>query len=112
MRIDVDDLTPIERTALLTLYARALDSRWQRPILGDTLADASAQRSTTTSRESVWSPASCASRRYGRKCSTSGRVSSSPSTPTPSWSIWVPVFKISARIPAMARKARILRYRF
>jgi O-methyltransferase involved in polyketide biosynthesis len=41
MRIDVDDLTPIERTALLTLYARALDSRWQRPILGDTLADAS-----------------------------------------------------------------------
>ena len=41
MRIDVDDLTPIERTALLTLYARALDSRWRRPILGDTLADAS-----------------------------------------------------------------------
>jgi O-methyltransferase involved in polyketide biosynthesis len=38
-RTDVGALTPIEQTALLTLYARALDSRWQRPILGDTLAD-------------------------------------------------------------------------
>jgi O-methyltransferase involved in polyketide biosynthesis len=33
------ELTPIEQTAFLTLYARALDSRWPRPILGDTLAD-------------------------------------------------------------------------
>src|ERR1700738_5369555 len=41
MRIDVYDQTTIERTALPPLYARALDSRWQRPILGDTLADAS-----------------------------------------------------------------------
>lgn len=32
-------LTPIEQTAFLTVYARALDSRWPRPILGDTLAD-------------------------------------------------------------------------
>ncbi len=32
-------LTPVEETALLTLYARALDNRWARPILGDTLAD-------------------------------------------------------------------------
>src|SRR5262249_37675233 len=37
--IDVSDLSPLEQTALLTQYARALDSRWQRPILGDTLAD-------------------------------------------------------------------------
>ena len=37
--IDVSDLSPLERTALLTQYARALDSRWPRPILGDTLAD-------------------------------------------------------------------------
>jgi O-methyltransferase involved in polyketide biosynthesis len=37
--IDVSDFTPLERTALLTQYARALDSRWPRPILGDTLAD-------------------------------------------------------------------------
>ena len=36
---DVSDLSPLERTALLTQYARALDSRWPRPILGDTLAD-------------------------------------------------------------------------
>ncbi len=37
--IDVSDLSPLERTALLTQYARALDSRWPRPILGDTLAE-------------------------------------------------------------------------
>ncbi|OBH63328.1 GlcNAc transferase [Mycobacterium intracellulare] len=36
---DVHDLSPVEQTALLTQYARALDSRWPRPILGDTLAD-------------------------------------------------------------------------
>jgi O-methyltransferase involved in polyketide biosynthesis len=33
-----NDLTPLEETALLTQYARALDSQWARPILGDTLA--------------------------------------------------------------------------
>lgn len=38
-RVDVSDLSPLEQTALLTQYARALDSRWPRPILGDTLAD-------------------------------------------------------------------------
>ncbi len=32
-------LTPVEETAFLTLYARALDSRWAHPILGDTMAD-------------------------------------------------------------------------
>ncbi len=37
--IDVTGLSPVERTALLTQYARARDSRWSRPILGDTLAD-------------------------------------------------------------------------
>ncbi|WP_264992073.1 class I SAM-dependent methyltransferase, partial [Mycobacterium montefiorense] len=31
-------LTPLEETALLTQYARALDSQWAQPILGDTLA--------------------------------------------------------------------------
>ncbi len=39
MKIDVTELTPTEQTAFLTLYARALDSRWSRPILGDTIAD-------------------------------------------------------------------------
>lgn len=39
MAIATTGLTPIEQTALLTLYARALDSRWPRPILGDELAD-------------------------------------------------------------------------
>ncbi|MCW2731876.1 MAG: GlcNAc transferase [Mycobacterium sp.] len=39
MGIDVSGLLPIERTAFLTQYARALDSRWARPILGDGLAD-------------------------------------------------------------------------
>jgi O-methyltransferase involved in polyketide biosynthesis len=37
--IDVSNLSAVEKTALLTQYARALDSRWPRPILGDTLAD-------------------------------------------------------------------------
>ena len=39
MGITTTELTPIEQTAFLTAYARALDSRWPRPILGDTLAD-------------------------------------------------------------------------
>jgi O-methyltransferase involved in polyketide biosynthesis len=43
--VDVSDLSPLEQTALLTVYARALDSRWPRhgrgprSILQDTLAD-------------------------------------------------------------------------
>lgn len=39
MGIATTDLTPVEQTAFLTEYARALDSRWPRPILGDRLAD-------------------------------------------------------------------------
>jgi O-methyltransferase involved in polyketide biosynthesis len=39
MGIAITALTPVERTAFVTQYARALDSRWPRPILGDTLAD-------------------------------------------------------------------------
>lgn len=39
MGYTVEDFTPVELTALLTEYARALDSRWPRPILGDVLAD-------------------------------------------------------------------------
>ncbi|MDT5102617.1 MAG: hypothetical protein QOI25_130, partial [Mycobacterium sp.] len=39
MGIATTALTPVEQTAFLTEYARALDSRWPRPILGDTLAD-------------------------------------------------------------------------
>ncbi len=39
MGLTTADLTPVEQTAMLTLYARALDSRWDRPILGDTMAD-------------------------------------------------------------------------
>ena len=38
MGITTTELSPIEQTAFLTEYARALDSRWPRPILGDTLA--------------------------------------------------------------------------
>ncbi|CQD13209.1 O-methyltransferase domain-containing protein [Mycobacterium lentiflavum] len=36
--IGASDLSPLEETALLTQYARALDSQWARPILGDSLA--------------------------------------------------------------------------
>jgi O-methyltransferase involved in polyketide biosynthesis len=39
MGIATTALTPVEQTAFLTEYARALDSRWPRPILGDTLAN-------------------------------------------------------------------------
>lgn len=39
MRLTVSSLTPVEQTALLTVYARALDSRARRSILGDTWAD-------------------------------------------------------------------------
>jgi O-methyltransferase involved in polyketide biosynthesis len=38
MGISTTELAPIEQTAFLTEYARALDSQWARPILGDTLA--------------------------------------------------------------------------
>jgi O-methyltransferase involved in polyketide biosynthesis len=38
MGIATTDVSPIEQTAFLTEYARALDSRWTTPILGDTLA--------------------------------------------------------------------------
>jgi len=39
MGIATTQLTPVEQTAFLTVYARALDSHWRRPILGDRLAD-------------------------------------------------------------------------
>jgi len=39
MGIATTQLTTVEQTAFLTVYARALDSRWRRPILGDRLAD-------------------------------------------------------------------------
>ena len=39
MSISVGGLAPVEKTALLTVYARALDSRCSRPILGDSVAD-------------------------------------------------------------------------
>ncbi len=39
MRIAITEFCPLERTAFVTAYARALDSRWPRPILGDTLSD-------------------------------------------------------------------------
>jgi O-methyltransferase involved in polyketide biosynthesis len=39
MGLATTELTSVEKTAFLTEYARALDSRWPRPILGDTLAD-------------------------------------------------------------------------
>ncbi|MGC1154599.1 class I SAM-dependent methyltransferase [Mycobacterium sp.] len=39
MGIAITNLAPVERTAFVTQYARALDSRCPSPILGDTLAD-------------------------------------------------------------------------
>ncbi|CAA0106964.1 Uncharacterised protein [Mycolicibacterium vanbaalenii] len=42
--MDVSGLEPIEQTALLTEYARALDSRAAHPILGDALAAATVDK--------------------------------------------------------------------
>ncbi len=42
--MNVSGLTPIEQTALLTEYCRALDSRAQQPILGDVRADATVRQ--------------------------------------------------------------------
>lgn len=42
--MDVSGLAPIEQTALLTEYCRALDSRSATPILGDTRADETVRR--------------------------------------------------------------------
>jgi O-methyltransferase involved in polyketide biosynthesis len=39
MGIAITEWTPVEQTAFVTAYARALDSRCPRPILGDTLSD-------------------------------------------------------------------------
>jgi O-methyltransferase involved in polyketide biosynthesis len=39
LKVDVGGLAPVEKTALLTLYARALDSRCRQPILSDNVAD-------------------------------------------------------------------------
>jgi O-methyltransferase involved in polyketide biosynthesis len=44
LKFKVDGLTPVERTALLTLHARAVDSRCPRPILADGLAVEVAER--------------------------------------------------------------------
>ncbi|MCG7611108.1 MULTISPECIES: class I SAM-dependent methyltransferase [Mycobacterium] len=44
MGIATTGLSPIEETAFLTLYARALDSRWAHPILGDTMAAQAAEQ--------------------------------------------------------------------
>jgi O-methyltransferase involved in polyketide biosynthesis len=38
MTLKLDDLTPIEKTLLVTLTGRALDAREKRPLLGDRLA--------------------------------------------------------------------------
>ena len=38
MGIATTELSPVEKTAFLTEYARALDSQWPKPILGDSLA--------------------------------------------------------------------------
>ncbi|GJF14922.1 putative O-methyltransferase Omt [Mycolicibacterium cyprinidarum] len=43
-KMDVSGLEPIEQTALLTEYCRALDSRAARPILGDFLADSTVSK--------------------------------------------------------------------
>lgn len=44
VKIDVENMTTVERTALLTLYARALDSQAHPTVLGDRHADATVRK--------------------------------------------------------------------
>ncbi len=80
MGIATTELSPIEQTAFLTEYARALDSRWPRPILGDTLADDVVGKIDYDFAASVCRPASCARRRCAPRCSTTGCARSSPTS--------------------------------
>ena len=88
--MDVSDLTPLEQTAFLTLYARALDSRWPRPILGDKLADnVVANIDYDFAALGVTSSVVCQSALRAKMLDDRVRPTS-PSTPMPSWWIWAP----------------------
>jgi len=61
VKISVDGLTQLEKTALLTLYARAIDSRRAQPILSDSVADEVVEKldydfDNLRVRASVWCP--------------------------------------------------------
>nr|WP_239656597.1 hypothetical protein [Mycobacterium riyadhense] len=82
--IDVSNLSPVERTALLTRYARALDSRWPR------VAESCNPRLTLVEEASL---------------AHAPEVELFPG--------WIRLAtKVFAKFKAGARKARILRYRF
>ena len=89
MGITTSQLTPVEQTAFLTEYARALDSRWSRPILGDSLADEVVGKISTTSRASGCRRVSYAKPHCAPRCSTTGCARSSGTMRMRSSWIWV-----------------------
>jgi len=101
MGIAITELTPVERTAFVTQYARALDSRWPRPILGDTLADEIVAK-INYDFQALGVPSSA--------------VHQTALRATPEVELYPAGARISTRLigitRADARKARILCYRF
>jgi hypothetical protein len=89
------ELTPVEQTALLTAYARAMDSRWARPILGDKLADEVVGRiDYDFAGLGVQTSVVCQAA-HAQRSSTTGSARSSTSIGMPSWSTSVPGCKHS-----------------
>jgi len=107
MGIGVTEFAPVEQMAFLTQYARALDSRWPRPILGDTLADEIVAK-IDYDFQALGVPSSAVRQTALRAKMLDDRARSFISE-RPDAVLW-----LSARpwTKAGARKARILRYRF
>ena len=83
MGIATTELTPVEQTAFLTEYARALDSRWPKPILRDTLADEVVGKiDFDFAGLGVQTSVVCQAALRAPRCSTTGFAISSNSIPT------------------------------
>ena len=104
MGIATAELSPIEQTAFLTEYARALDSRWARPILGDTLAhDVVGKIDYDFAGLGVQTSVVCQTALAGEDARRPGTQRSSQRTPTPSSSTsapgWTAVSTVSRHLP-------------
>ena len=92
MGIATTKLTPIEQTAFLTEYARALDSQWTRPILGDALAhEVVGKIDYDFAGLGVANKCGLPDGAAREDASSTGSATSSNVIPMPSWSISAPV---------------------
>jgi hypothetical protein len=115
MGIATTELTPVEQTAFLTECARALDSRWPKPILGDTLADEVVGKIdydfTGLGVQTSVVPNSVAREEPRMTLVEEASLAFEPEVDR--FPGWVRVAtKVARKSKAGARKARILRYRF